>query len=496
MSAISTDSFLSDDALPAIKSMSQIAVLADHITPVLAYEKLRNESPYSFLFESSESDSRLARYSILGFDPCEVISIEGDRLTLQKRQDNGLYEAVKVEEATTPFDFMARRSALLKRKVPDSASHRANELPFEGGYVGYLGYGATQFFDKIAAQESDAMQVPDGIFALYDSAIIFDHKERQMKVLSFRGETHCREIVEKLEKNQIRNQISIFKHPSSNTDFHAKVEPAMSKQDFISKVLRCKDFIAEGQVFQIVLAQRFAHPFAGDAFSIYRALQSINPSPYGYYLQFPNFAYLGASPERLLACRNAELSLTALAGTRPRGKTEEEEQILEADLRSSEKELAEHYMLVDLGRNDLGRVAKIGSVAWGEIARVTRYGQVMHLSTDISASLADGLNCFDAIKSCFPAGTVSGAPKIRAMELLSELEPEKRGIYSGMVGYFDLKGNSDSAIAIRSALVKDGIAHISAGAGIVQDSEPEAEYEETRNKALSVLKAIHIAEGM
>ncbi|MBX9719910.1 MAG: anthranilate synthase component I family protein, partial [Candidatus Obscuribacterales bacterium] len=195
-------------------------------------------------------------------------------------------------------------------------------------------------------------------------------------------------------------------------------------------------------------------------------------------------------------CRDLQLSLTALAGTRPRGKDDIEEEALEKELRSSEKELAEHYMLVDLGRNDLGRVAAIGSVAPGEIARVIRYGQVMHLSTEISARLKSGLTCFDAVRSCFPAGTVSGAPKIRAMELLAELEPEKRGIYSGLVGYFDIKGNTDSAIAIRSAIVKKGVAHVSAGAGIVQDSDPLSEYEETRSKAMSVLKAISIADEM
>lgn len=496
MSAISTDSFLADDALPKLGTPSQIAVLADHTTPVLAYEKLRSESPYSFLFESSESDSRLARYSILGYDPCEIITVEGHSLKLQKRISLGVYTDSPVEIADTPFDFMSKRCAKLSSSCPSLQNSQASELPFEGGYVGYLGYGATQFFDRIKQQNQDPINVPDGVFALYDSAIIFDHKERQMKIFSFRGESHCHEIVERLEKASIRSQIRAFKPAAAKHDFHARVQAAMSKEEFLKKVLLCKEYIAEGQVFQIVLAQRFAHEYKGDAFCIYRALQAINPSPYGYYLQFPDFAYLGASPERLLACRNGELSLTALAGTRPRGQSEEEEQELEAELRSSEKELAEHYMLVDLGRNDLGRVAKIGSVNWGEIARVTRYGQVMHLSTDITAKLADGLSCFDALKSCFPAGTVSGAPKIRAMELLADLEPERRGIYSGMVGYFDLKGNSDSAIAIRSALVKNGVAHINAGAGIVQDSEPEAEYEETRNKALSVLKAIHIAEGM
>lgn len=476
--------------LPELSALSVQSVLADKITPVLAFERLRARSPYAFLFESSESDSRLARFSILGLDPIEVFLVHPDRFQVLGRKAGGEFEELISECSLDPLQFLAQRLALVSAKAAAVASAA---LPFAGGYVGYFGYGATKFFDKINQQSADPLAVPDGIFALYDSAIVFDHKERQMRVLSFRGEAHCRSLIQAMEEAGGGGE-SLSSFSAKPEDPHKQVKPAMSKVEFTNRVLRCKEFIAEGQVFQIVLAQRFSRDYAGDPFYIYRALQSINPSPYGYYLQFPEFAYLGASPERLLACRNGELSLTALAGTRARGKNEEEEKALEQELRSNEKELAEHYMLVDLGRNDLGRVAEVGSVSWGEIARVTRYGQVMHLSTDISARLQSGLTCFDALRSCFPAGTVSGAPKIRAMELLSELEPEKRGIYSGMVGYFDLKGNSDSAIAIRSAVVKNQVAHITAGAGIVQDSEPEAEYEETRNKALSVLKAICLAE--
>ena len=480
--------------LPDLKTPYLRSVLADKITPVLAFERLRASSPYAFLFESSESDSRLARFSILGVDPIEVLLIHADRLQVLSRQSNGSFKEIISETGCDPLAFLSERSAHLS-KITESASAGASyaALPFEGGYVGYFGYGASKFFDNIKQQSSDPLAVPDGVFALYDSAIVFDHKERQMRVISFRGKEHSGSLIAAMEDSRSGKE-SLSSFAAVPADPHSRVQAAMKKQEFIDRVLRCKEFIAEGQVFQIVLAQRFAREYKGDPFCIYRALQSINPSPYGYYLQFPDFVYLGASPERLLACRNGELSLTALAGTRPRGRNEEEEKELEHDLRSSEKELAEHYMLVDLGRNDLGRVAEIGSVSWGEIARVTRYGQVMHLSTDISARLQKGLTCFDALRSCFPAGTVSGAPKIRAMELLADLEPEKRGIYSGMVGYFDFKGNSDSAIAIRSAVVKNSVAHINAGAGIVQDSEPEAEYEETRNKALSVLKAICIAE--
>lgn len=482
-----------NDALRGIPSLAKpftISILADKITPVLAFERLRKSSGAAFLFESSESDSRLARFSILGVDPAETVMIKRDGVTLVPRTGE-LAEEFTLK-TNDPLSFIAER--LKKLSAQAEQFEIQQELPFAAGYVGYLGYGATSFFDGIKQQETDHQKAPDGIFAFYDSVIVFDHKERQMRILSFRGEEHCKQVLLELGKTAQQEDLAAFASADDNP--FEKVQAAMKPNEFIDRVLRCKEFIAEGQVFQIVLAQRFARAYQADPFRIYRALQSINPSPYGYFLQFPEFAYLGASPERLLACRDGQLSLTALAGTRPRGKNEKEEQELENELRSSEKELAEHYMLVDLGRNDLGRIGEIGSVSCGEIARVTRYGQVMHLSTEISARLAKGLTCFDAVRSCFPAGTVSGAPKIRAMELLADLEPEKRGIYSGLVGYFDIKGNSDSAIAIRSALVKDGIAHVTAGAGIVQDSQPQAEYEETRSKALSVMRAISIAEKM
>jgi anthranilate synthase component 1 len=257
-----------------------------------------------------------------------------------------------------------------------------------------------------------------------------------------------------------------------------------------------KDYIRQGQVFQIVISQRFSLPCRAAALDVYRVLQAINPSPYAYYLKIPGAAYIGSSPETFVRCIDGEMSLRAIAGTRPRGADPAQDAALEVELKSNEKELAEHYMLVDLGRNDVGRVCQVGSIKLGELASLTRYTHVMHLSTEISGRLRNGKTAFDAFKSCFPRGTVSGAPKVRAMQLLSKLEPEQRGIYSGVVGYFDFKGNTDGAIAIRSALIKDGVAHINAGAGIVLDSDPLAEYEETRNKAKSVVKAVVAANLM
>lgn len=475
---------------PTLESLSCISTLADRITPVQAFEIVRNGSPAAFLLESSEADSRLARYSIIGFDPLEIISFRQEQAQICSKRSSFRPCLIQTK---APLELLERRLAQVRKAFDATTLNLPFPVPFLCAYVGYLGYGATSYFDGIVQQEKPALGVPDGIFAFYDCLLVFDHRERQLHIVSFRSDKRCREILSLLEGQSAQTKLFQLSDPGKEAAFSG-VEANMSKEDFIASVEKCRQYIKEGQVFQIVLSQRFRRSYRGEPYNLYRVLQSINPSPYAYYLQFPDFVYLGASPESLLCCRDSRLSLTALAGTRARGENAAEEALLEAELLSSEKELAEHYMLVDLGRNDLGRVAEIGTVEHGPIAQVIRYGQVMHLSTEIRAKLAAGLTCFDALRSCFPAGTVSGAPKIRAMELLSEIEPEKRGIYSGMVGYFDIMGNMDSAIAIRSALVKNGELDVNAGAGIVMDSIAEDEYEETRNKALSVLKAAVIAE--
>ena len=280
----------------------------------------------------------------------------------------------------------------------------------------------------------------------------------------------------------------------SQAEVFENVSTSVSHDKFIETVEAAKEHLREGQAFQIVVSQRFSLPTKAPAINIYRMLQATNPSPYAYFLKFPGFVYLGSSPETFVQCQNKKLMLRAIAGTRKRGTTPSEDVALGIELRQDEKEMAEHRMLVDLGRNDLGRVSAPGSVLVGELACLSRYTHVMHLETEITSSLDDESTPFAAFKSCFPAGTVSGAPKVRAMQLLAKLEPERRGIYSGAVGYFDLRGSMDGAIAIRSALIKDGVAYANAGAGIVYDSQPESEYEETRNKAKGVLSAIILAE--
>lgn len=482
--------------LPSNSEFACLSILADQITPVQAFERLRHLSPYAFLLESSETDSRLARFSIIGYAPLEIVKLEKSKLTILKsstKDDKEYFAFAETGENDNILTLLSLRLKAMKNVFEQFDCKF--EIPFSSAYVGYLGYGASTAFDRIKAQETDPFLIPDGIFAFYDSLLIFDHRQRQLRILSFKGEENCRRIAALLESAPQSTKLSKLIDTNAESAF-ACVNSSCSKVEFIGKVERCKSLIEEGQAFQIVVSQRFTRNYKGDPFAVYRALQCINPSPYGYYLQFPDFVYLGASPERFLCQRQERLSLSALAGTRARGKNEAEDGQLEAELLASEKEMAEHYMLVDLGRNDLGRVAETGSVEHGPIAQVTYYGQVMHLSTEISARLKQGLDCFAAAQSCFPAGTVSGAPKIRAMELLAEIETERRGIYSGMVGYFDTRGNMDSAIAIRSALIKDGTVHVNAGAGIVLDSNPEEEFEETRNKALSVLKAVAIAEDL
>lgn len=367
-------------------------------------------------------------------------------------------------------------------------------LPFLGGFVGYMGYGVTAHMERIPQQSTDPLCVPDGYYGLYDSAIIFDHQYRRVTVVSLRGESHVNEIVEKILLNEQLKPLNIDHTKLSKEEIFKGVSTSVTREKYEQSVNQAKDYVQEGQAFQIVVAQRFTLPTTANAVDVYRMLQATNPSPYAYYLKFPEFVYLGSSPETFVQSQNGRLMLRAIAGTRRRGLDAAHDLILQEELKNDEKELAEHRMLVDLGRNDLGRVSVPGTVKVGELACLTRYTHVMHLETEIRSQLSSELDMFTAFKSCFPAGTVSGAPKVRAMQLLHKLEPERRGIYSGAVGYFDWRGNMDGAIAIRSALIKDGVAHVNAGGGIVYDSQPALEYEESRNKAMSVLQAIKLAE--
>ncbi|MDX2085472.1 MAG: anthranilate synthase component I family protein [Candidatus Melainabacteria bacterium] len=481
-------------ATPYIRS-----ILSDVETPVSLYHKLSQDEPTAFLLESTEGDSRLARYSILGVSPAKTVLFSNGQATLHHVTEN----RTETRPFSNPLSLLQEllqqyQQSLGISATPGKSFPGTAELPFSGGWVGYLGYGATRYFDGIVPQQAAPIDVPEGFYGLYDSVILFDHLYRRITFISHRPEAEAQALWE-VYRNRMQAAVALPPLSVTNTTvgddaLFATVDGPFNKARFCQAVSQCKQYIEQGQVFQIVLAQRFSRPVQGTPLTMYRLLQAVNPSPYAYLLQGPGFSYLGSSPETFVRCQQGRVFLRALAGTRRRGRSESEDQALEAELLKNEKELAEHRMLVDLGRNDLGRVCEVGSIRVGKVATLTRYTHVMHLGTDIEGQLRSDKSCFEVFQSCFPRGTVTGAPKIRAMELLSSLEPEQRGIYSGVVGYFDFLGNMDGAIAIRSAVIKDGMAHVNAGAGVVYDSIPEQEYQETQNKARSVLTAIYLAE--
>jgi anthranilate synthase component 1 len=464
-----------------------ISLLSDVGSPVTLFARLTKDDKAAFLFESAEGDSRLARYSFAGCDPKITVSFKNGVASLCNCDD----DTVKELKVDNPVELLR---SLLDQYRPDKVADLP-KFPFTGGLVGYLGYGATGYFDGVGKQKQDPYNVPDGFFGLYDSFLVFDHEAGKIYMVSYRGQAHAEALLARILQPVSLKPIFAPAGDLSLDEIFEGINGSHGKDEFVAMVKKAKEFVYEGQVFQIVVSQRFSQDLEASAFDVYRFLRSVSPSPYAYFLKCPDFAYLGCSPETFVKVSDGKVVFRALAGTRPRGANEQEDARLACELRENEKELAEHRMLVDLGRNDLGRNCAIGSVTYGEIATVTKLSNVMHLSTEITGQLKEGRDCFDVFQGCFPQGTVSGAPKIRAMELLCQLEPEQRGIYAGTVGYFDFAGNADGAIAIRSALLKDGNAHVNAGAGIVFDSDAEAEYEETRNKAKSVLKAIKLANA-
>jgi len=453
-------------------------IVADLETPVSAFLKI-NRGGYSFLLESVEGGERLARYSFIGTEPYRVLTVRG-------------------EDKTDPLPLIAEELDRYKI-VPVS------ELPkFCGGAIGYLSYETVTRFEELPSPDRAPLGLPESLFMFVDTLLIFDHVTHKIKVLSH---VHLDgDIAEAYQKavDKINNLVERLNQPlKPSQQMKAATRPTsasrlssnFSKEGFEESVLKIKRYITAGEAIQVVLSQRLAQPTDADPFEIYRALRTINPSPYMFFLDFAGFYLIGASPEILVRVEDDVVMTRPLAGTRPRGKTLAEDAMLEQELRSDEKERAEHIMLVDLGRNDIGRVSEPGTVEVSELMEVERYSHVMHLVTHVQGKLRRNMNAFDALRACFPAGTVSGAPKIRAMELIAELEPEKRGPYAGAVGYFSFSGNMDMAIAIRTMVVTKGIAYTQAGAGMVYDSVPEREYEETMNKAQALLKAISQAES-
>lgn len=464
-------------------------IIADLDTPVSAFLKL-GDKVNSFLLESVTGGDHLGRYSFLGSDPYLTITARGSDVTIE-----GDEEAV--------LDGIDDPLKIVEEKILSYNPAMINGLPpFFGGAVGYVGYDSVRYFERIPKNSPDDLQVPEMVFLFTDTVIAFDHiKHKIMVIANMRVNGGG---VDDLYSQAIKRIDTIVKKLRSTLKNMQLVETArhktgefssnISEEHFSDMVRRAKEYIYSGDIFQVVLSQRFSAPIKTASFDIYRMLRTINPSPYMIYLKLKDFTIAGASPEPLIQVQNGVVTTRPIAGTRPRGKTAEEEQMLELELLADEKERAEHVMLVDLGRNDIGRVCMAGTVKVNNLMYVERYSHVMHIVSTVSGKLAGGKSAFDALRAAFPAGTVSGAPKIRAMEIIDELEPAIRGPYAGVYGYFGFNGCLDCGITIRTIMIKDGHAYIQAGAGIVADSVPEKEYIEIKNKARALFMAIDQAE--
>jgi len=453
-------------------------ILADLETPASAFMKI-DKGRYSYLLESVEGAEKLARYSFMGSAPSLVFKAKGKK--------DPLLEIKKIMDRY--------------RFVPVKGLPR-----FCGGLVGFLGYDTVRFFERLPDKNPDDLKIADSIFVLTDTLLIFDHLRHTIKIVSnvFTEDKKSKAALLKSYKQATAKIEKIIKqlqtgrvHAAKAVKCRAplKIQSNFSKKAFKESVSKAKKYIRSGDIVQTVLSQRLKVKIKADAFNIYRVLRSINPSPYMYYLKFGDVKIVGSSPEIMVRCEDGVAEVRPIAGTRPRGATARQDASLEKELLRDPKERAEHVMLVDLGRNDIGRVCEFSSVKVPEFMTVEKYSHVMHIVSDVVGRLKKGKTQYDLLRATFPAGTVTGAPKIRAMEIIDELENKRRGPYAGAIGYFSFSGNIDTCITIRTILIKDGYAYVQAGAGIVADSVPEREYQETLNKARAMFKAIEIAEG-
>ena len=471
-------------------------IMADLLTPVSAFLKIAEHSDYAFLFESVEGGEQVARYSFLGKDPFLVLRARDGKTSIDR---SGV-----TSEGDEPF------IPVLRRLMTDFQSPFVAGLPrFTGGAVGFIGYDASAVFEpaldeswqKAPWASTGAAQEDDAGFMLFDTVLAFDHVKHRILIIANARVTPDEDLgalyqfacakLDFLERELERG----LSHPERNPGAEPAVFSNQTKDTFEAGVRAIKEHIGAGDIYQAVLSQRFEADVTADPFTVYRALRHVNPSPYMYFIRMGQLAIVGSSPEMLVRVEGRSVETHPIAGTRPRGNSEEEDLRLAEELKRNEKERAEHVMLVDLGRNDLGRVCDFGSVRVPQYMALERYSHVMHLVSTVEGRLAEERDHLDALVACFPAGTVSGAPKIRAMQLLAALEPTRRDIYAGAVGYIDFAGNLDFCIAIRTITIRDGRARIQAGAGIVADSNPAAEYEETKDKARALLQALAMAEA-
>ncbi|MFH0732673.1 MAG: anthranilate synthase component I [Candidatus Omnitrophota bacterium] len=466
-------------------------IFADFLTPLLAYKKINSKN--SFLLESVEGEERIARYSFLGSNPSTVIYIKGRQIIVRQKSKK---DTCYMDE---PF-------AYLKKFMRKFKTSPVKGLPrFYGGLVGYIGYDCIRFFEDIPDTCKDDLKLDDAVLMLTDTILIFDHVTHKIKVVSnaylqSRSKRYLLKQYDKAIKN-IEEIITKLSSPTKEVigqlEYNPeplKIKSNFRKASFLKAVRKAKDYIKKGDIIQVVISQRFKTHFTKNPLDVYRALRSINPSPYMFYLSFDKLKLVGSSPEVMVRSEDGIVRLRPIAGTRKRGKDSKQDAMLIKDLLSDKKECAEHLMLVDLARNDLGRVCKSGSVKVDEFMVIEKYSHVMHIVSDCTGILKKDKDAFDVLRAAFPAGTVAGAPKIRAMQIIDELENTKRGVYAGCVGYFSFSGNLDTGIAIRTILIKDNTAYVQAGAGIVADSVPGREYKETQNKAQALLNAIAAAK--
>ena len=468
-------------------------VLADLDTPLGVYLKLA-QGPFSYFLESMQGGEKWGRYSFIGLPCSTILQVTGNELVVRK--DGNVLETQTTDD---PFAFI--ESFQKRYRIPDTAALK--QLPrFNGGLVGYFGYDTVRYVEhRIAATTPpDSVHTPDIVLMVSEAVVVFDNLRGRMTLVVYADPAEQDAYAQAQRK--LDSLIARLAQPAVAPPLASGRE--VSEADFVSSfgqaayeeaVENIKEYIAAGDVMQVVLAQRMSLPFGGAPLTLYRALRVLNPSPYMVFMDMQDFHIVSASPEILARVEDGNITVRPLAGTRRRGKTEEEDLALEADLLADAKEVAEHLMLIDLSRNDSGRVSKTGSVTVPRKMFVERYSHVMHIASTVESKLADGMNALDVLKATLPVGTLSGAPKVRAMEIIDEYEPVKRGIYGGAMGYLSWNGNMDMAIAIRTAVIKNGVLYIQAGAGIVADSVPRSEWEETLNKARAMFYAVKLAES-
>jgi anthranilate synthase component 1 len=463
-------------------------IVADLLTPVSAFLKIAEHADYAFLLESVEGGEHVGRYSFLGKDPFLILKARDGKTTIDR---GGV-----VTDSDRPF------IETLRRLMADFRSPFVPDLPrFTGGAVGYLGYGASSWFEPVLGDLSGGADGSDQAgFMLFDTVLAFDHVQHRILIIANARITADDDLeslyqfavakIQFLERELERNLSKAERPGRDGLDLISN----LTREQYEQSVRTAKEHIAAGDIYQVVLSQRFEAKVDADPFTVYRALRHVNPSPYMYFIRMGGVSVVGSSPEMLVRVEGSHVETHPIAGTRPRGRSDEEDMRLAEELKRNDKERAEHVMLVDLGRNDVGRVCEYGSVRVPQFMGLEKFSHVMHLTSIVEGKLADDRDRLDALVSCFPAGTVSGAPKVRAMQIIRDLEPSPRGLYAGAVGYLDFAGNLDFCIAIRTVIMSKGQAYVQAGAGIVIDSNPTAEYEETRDKARALVRALELAQ--